>query len=68
MAHRIREAMTKGGDGLLGSGGGTVKADETFWGNNKRRGASKEITRLRPQDEGLFASGAGRQNAQFPRT
>lgn len=42
MAHRIREAMSEDGDGLLGSGGGTVEADETFWGNNKRRGASKQ--------------------------
>jgi hypothetical protein len=23
--------------GLLGSGGGTVEADETYWGNSKRR-------------------------------
>lgn len=33
MAHRIREAMNDTGGGLLGSGGGTVEADETFWGN-----------------------------------
>jgi len=42
MAHRIREAMREDGDGLLGGGGGTVEADETFWGNNKRRGDSKK--------------------------
>mgnify|MGYP006285354887 CR=1 FL=1 len=42
MTHRIREAMREDGTGLLGSGGGTVEADETFWGNNKRRGASKK--------------------------
>ena len=36
MAHRIREAMKTTPDGLLGSGGGTVEADETYWGNNKR--------------------------------
>jgi len=36
MMHRLREAMTtKTFDGPMGSGGGTVEADETFWGNNK---------------------------------
>lgn len=37
MTHRIREAMTSNPDGLLGGGGGTVEADETYWGNNKRK-------------------------------
>ena len=32
MAHRIREAMKPDGGGMLGSGGGTVEADETFVG------------------------------------
>jgi transposase-like protein len=32
MSHRIREAMTSEG-GLLGSGGGPVEVDETYWGN-----------------------------------
>jgi len=41
MSHRIREAMTNNPTGLLGSGGGTVEADETFWGNNKPRQPSK---------------------------
>ena len=36
MAHRIREAMATSPDGLLGGGGGTVEADETYWGNTKR--------------------------------
>lgn len=41
MAHRIREAM-KDSDGTpLGSNGGTVEADETFWGNNKPKGQKK---------------------------
>lgn len=41
MTHRIREAMKSGSTGLLGSGGGTVEADETYWGNNgkQRKGA-----------------------------
>lgn len=42
MAHRIREAMTTNPTGLLGGGGGTVEADETYWGKKpgtvKRRG------------------------------
>lgn len=42
MTHRIREAMQDEDGGLLGSNGGTVEADETFWGNNKKRGASKK--------------------------
>lgn len=36
MTHRIREAMKSNPSGLLGSGGGTVEADETFWLNGKR--------------------------------
>lgn len=36
MSHRIREAMTNEPNGLLGAGGGTVEADETYWGNSKR--------------------------------
>lgn len=40
MCHRVREAMKSAG-GLLGSGGGTVEADETYWGNKgkQRKGA-----------------------------
>ena len=41
MSHRIREAMTTNPTGLLGGSGGTVEADETFWGNNKPRKPSK---------------------------
>jgi transposase-like protein len=37
MTHRIREAMKPEGGGLLGSGGGTVEADETYWGNNGKQ-------------------------------
>ena len=37
MCHRIREAMTESPDELLGSGGGTVEADETYWGTSKRK-------------------------------
>jgi len=41
MTHRIREAMKSGNTGLMGSGGGTVEADETYWGNqdNQPKGA-----------------------------
>jgi transposase-like protein len=34
MSHRIREAMKDSGD-ILGSGGGIVEADETFYGHKK---------------------------------
>lgn len=37
MTHRIREAM-RDEKGLLGSSGGTVEVDETFWGNKKKPG------------------------------
>src|SRR5512141_1109636 len=32
MCHRIRESMVETPTDLLGSGGGTVEADETYWG------------------------------------
>ena len=39
MTHRIREAMRAGSfPGKMGGGGGVVEADETFWGNTKRKG------------------------------
>lgn len=37
MTHRIREAMKSGSTGLMGSGGGTVEADETYWGNQGKQ-------------------------------
>jgi len=37
MAHRIRESMTEGGMGIMGSGGGIVEADETFIGRSHHR-------------------------------
>lgn len=52
MTHRLREAM-KGDGGLLGSGGGTVEIDETFWGptvyedgNQKRYTKKKKVFTL----------------------
>lgn len=44
MTHRIREAMNQGKDGLLGGGGGTVEADETYWGacNRSKAGQAKK--------------------------
>lgn len=35
MAHRIREAMKQGFGGPLGGNGGTVEADETYFGNKE---------------------------------
>jgi transposase-like protein len=37
MAHRIREAMSGHGGGVLGSGGTPVEVDETYWGTEKKR-------------------------------
>lgn len=39
MTHRIRHAMSSAGNGLLGSGGGIVEADETYIG--RKPGAKK---------------------------
>lgn len=41
MAHRIREAMREDHDEPMGGNGGTVEVDETYWGNNKRKGDKK---------------------------
>lgn len=41
MLHRIREAMKPDNGGLMGSGSGTVEADETYWGNSKRSKAAR---------------------------
>ncbi len=41
MTHRIREAMTCKPVGQLGSNGGTVEVDETYWGNKKPYGKGK---------------------------
>jgi transposase-like protein len=37
MTHRIREAMKSPG-GIMGGGGKTVEADETYWGNAEPKG------------------------------
>lgn len=41
MLGRIREAMKPECGGLMGSNGGIVEADETYWGNTKRSQAAK---------------------------
>jgi len=46
MCHRLREAMAGNESGPLGSGGGTVEADETYWGTSKRSKAGKERAAL----------------------
>ena len=43
MTHRIREAMTPNNPGKLGSGGGTVEADETYWGTSPRSKKAQAI-------------------------
>lgn len=45
MTHRIRESMVPADSGPLGSGGGIVEADETYWGNSPRSKAVKESGR-----------------------
>jgi len=51
MTRRVREAMNPGNAGLVGTGGGTIEADET-WGNN----ASSERDRaLLAQNEDRLA-------------
>src|SRR5208282_4303130 len=50
MTHRLREAMKSDMSGLLGGNGGTVEADETFWG-------TKPGSKIRP--------GHGHKNAVF---
>lgn len=42
LSHRIREAMREENGGLLGSGGGTVEADETFGNERKPRRQGKK--------------------------
>ena len=39
MTHRVREAMKPGSTGLLGAGGDTVEADETYWRTYKEKPA-----------------------------
>ena len=45
MTHRIREAMTPNNPPKLGSGGGTVEADETYWGTSPRSKRAIEINK-----------------------
>lgn len=60
MSHRLREAMTKTGGGLLGSGGKPVEVDETYWGHTKafklaRKGRTR--TNLKMQVVSLIERG-----------
>lgn len=43
MSHRLREAMNGIDTGLLGGGGGTVEADETYWGTSPRSQKAQAI-------------------------
>lgn len=52
MSHRIREALKTSPDGLLGEGGGTVEADETYIGNSARSKAGKAARAARVQRGG----------------
>ncbi len=48
MTHRIREAMTSTGGSLLGSDGGPVEVDETFWGKSAVGKRNEKIGRRLP--------------------
>lgn len=64
MAHRTREAMKDGDNGLLGSGRRAVGADETFWGNHMPRGASRKRRGYAHKMKALsLAKGAGKRRA-----
>jgi transposase-like protein len=52
MLHRIREAMKPDNGGLMGSGGGTVEADETYWGNSKRSKAADDLLAAAYEEDG----------------
>lgn len=41
MTHRLRKAMESSHAGMLGGVGKTVEADETYWGNNRKKGTKK---------------------------
>lgn len=70
MTHRIREAMNGNNGGLLGSGGGIVEADETFWGKTQaaklaRKG--KTGTRLKMKVVSLVERGGEIRSFQVAR-
>lgn len=45
LAHRIRFAMSDQGGGLMGSGGGTVEADETYLGKTEGHGCGPHLSK-----------------------
>ena len=62
MTHRIREAMKPGSTGLMGTGGGTVEADETYWGNQgKQRTSANAAALVQHARNGGGCSGAHRR-------
>lgn len=56
MTHRIRESMVPATAGPLGSGGGIVEADETYWGTSPRSKKAQAIKKA-----GGKVSGADKQ-------
>ncbi len=45
LAHRIRHAMSDQGGGLMGEGGGTVEADETYLGKTEGLGKGPHLSK-----------------------
>ncbi|MDP1536056.1 MAG: IS1595 family transposase [Burkholderiales bacterium] len=66
MTHRIREAMTTKHTGLLGSGGGTVEADETYWGNNAPYGQGNANAPRKMKVLSLVERNGGVRSFQIP--
>lgn len=66
MTHRIREAMTTNPTGLLGSGGGIVEADETYWGNKKRYGDGRKWRETKMKVVSLVERGGQVRSFQVP--
>tara|TARA_R110000824_G_scaffold118960_15_gene272408 strand:- start:103631 stop:104626 length:996 start_codon:yes stop_codon:yes gene_type:complete len=58
MAHRIREAMKDNNGGLLGGNGGTVEADETYFGRKKLTEKMKAKAK-EPTPRGKVRAGKG---------
>jgi transposase-like protein len=52
MAHRIREAMKDENGGLLGGNGGTVEADETYFGNKFKKAKTQKPVALHKHRNG----------------
>jgi len=67
MTHRIREAMKPGGGGLLGTGGGVVEVDETFWGNKGKQKKGAKGYEHKMKVVSLVERGGKKRSFHIPR-